>query len=76
MHEYSYPYKNVNPTFNCPSGPYWNPGTKVTNYVHDYQCNNDKMKKQIASYGHANTVIWASDPGFQNYKSGIIDQYS
>jgi len=76
MHEYKYPYLNTNPKLVCPSGPYWNPGAKVTNYAHDYKCTADKMKKMIVASGSAVTGIYASDSGFGNYKSGILDKFS
>ena len=73
MHENAYPYK-ASATFQCPSGPYWSPGYKLEKTVIDWNCNEEKIMKQIMEYGSSIMAVYASDYGFGNYKQGVFDK--
>jgi hypothetical protein len=38
----------------------------------DYECNEDKLKILVGTYGAAVTSLYASDPGFRNYGGGVL----
>ena len=58
----------------CTTKTYWKSGSRVDKVVTDYSCSVEKMKKLIKTYGAALTVLYASDSGFGNYKSGVFDK--
>jgi len=71
-HENSYPYTGKLGT--CTTKTYWKSGSRVDKVVTDYSCSVEKLKKLIKTYGAALTVLYASDSGFGNYKSGVFDK--
>jgi len=74
-HEGKYPYRNTNPYKNCvrAKGKEWNCGAKVKTAIYDYGSNEDKMKALLVKYGAVAIALYASDRGFNNYKSGVFD---
>jgi len=75
-HEADYKYLDREPNLKCQNKPYWNGGSKVNAPVVDYWCDETKLKGLVYKYGAVATHIYASDPGFGNYKSGVFNACS
>ena len=73
-HENSYPYEDSQATLECQNKPYWDPGSKIDTSLVDTDCNEDKIKFFIQTFGSAIIGLYASDSGFINYGSGVFDQ--
>jgi hypothetical protein len=72
-HEFNYPYLNRNPNLACPSNTTtYNSGAYVQTPLVDSFCNENKLMTLVSTYGAAMTAIYASDPGFKNYASGVF----
>merc|ERR1719204_1020147 len=58
--------------------PKWNSGAKVTNTVYSSgsNCNREYLKNAIHQKGHAMIGMFASEPQFANYKSGVLETCS
>merc|ERR1719266_1007752 len=72
-HEADYPYLDREPNLKCQNKPYWNAGSAVSAPVVDWWCDEEKMKGLVYKYGAVATHIYASDPGFGNYASGVFN---
>merc|ERR1719510_2565483 len=72
-HEADYAYLDREPNLVCQNKPYWNGGSKVSTPVVDWWCDEEKMKGLVYKYGAVATHIYASDPGFGNYASGVFN---
>ena len=73
-HENSYPYEDSQATLECQNKPYWDPGSRIDTSLVDTDCNEDKIKFFIQTFGSAIIGLYASDSGFINYGSGVFDQ--
>merc|ERR1711973_837429 len=72
FHESTYPYKNTEPTYTCPSDlPVFNQGAGVTDYYYTYSGDEETMKALVAQHGAVVTSVNADGP-FQNYAGGIF----
>jgi len=81
-HENHYPYlqghtREPNPKPDCKEGSlnYWGTGAYLTEYFYDWECNEEKLKKMIVTYGSAVTVIYASDKAFKNLAAHDVLDY-
>jgi len=74
-HEGKYPYLNRNPLKNCDKakGLEWKSGAKVDEALYSYSSNEKKLKQMLVKYGAVAVALYASDRGFNNYKSGVFD---
>jgi C1A family cysteine protease len=75
-HEADYAYLDREPNLKCQNKPYWNGGSKVSQAVVDWWCDETKLKALVYKYGAVATHIYASDPGFGNYASGVFNDCS
>merc|ERR1719510_2156630 len=75
-HEADYAYLDREPNLKCMNKPYWNGGSKVNKAVVEWSCDETKMKSLVYKYGAVATHIYASDPGFGNYASGVFNACS
>ena len=73
MHESKRKYKGST-KFQCPSGPYWDPGYKITKYIKKGKPTDKDIMAHIMEYGATHIGIWASNSGFGHYKSGVFDK--
>jgi len=72
FHESTYPYKNTEPTYTCPTDlPVFNQGAGVTDYYYTYNGDEETMKALVAQHGAVVTSVNADGP-FQNYAGGIF----
>jgi len=72
QHENAYAYVMEDNNYQCQSSAPWNYGAKVTDSYYTYSCNADLLKKLIYKHGAVVVGVYASDPQFRNYASGII----
>ena len=72
-HENNYPYANAQPKLTCQNVAHWSAGARITEAVTDDWCSETKLKKLVYQYGAVVSVIYASDSGFMNYRSGIFN---
>ena len=75
MHENERPYKGST-TFQCPSGPYWSPGYKITKAPTAWRATDEQIMKHIMEFGATVVGLYASDSGFGHYKKGVFDKCS
>jgi C1A family cysteine protease len=73
MQEKDYPYTQppISNKEDCQDGPYWNPGYKIDNFVHGYDCTDKEIMMQIKEYGSV-VMTLRVEGGFGNYKSGVF----
>jgi len=72
FHESTYPYKNTEPTYTCPTDlPVFNQGAGVTDYYYTYNGDEETMKALVAQHGAVVTSVNADGP-FMNYGGGIF----
>jgi C1A family cysteine protease len=72
-HEFGYPYLDDKPKLKCPTNvTVYNSGAYVKEGLADYECDEDKLKILVSTYGAAVTSLYASDPGFRNYGGGVL----
>ena len=77
MLEVDYPYLYENGFSNnrpyCQNETNWNHGAIVDEKIDIYWgCNDDELMGLIYTYGSAMVLIYASDPEFENYESGVF----
>ena len=73
MHENDRPYLGKT-TFQCPAGPYWSPGYKITKAATAWNPSDEQIMKHVLEFGATAVALYASDPGFGHYKSGVFDK--
>ena len=72
MHENDHPYKGST-EFQCPSGPYWSPGYKIIENPTAWNPTDEQIMAHVMEFGATTVAVYASDPGFNHYKSGVFD---
>jgi C1A family cysteine protease len=73
-HEVDYPYLVDKPKLKCPTdAKIYNSGAFVNSGMSDYNCNEEKLKALVATYGAASTSIYAGERSFGNYANGIYN---
>jgi len=72
MHETGRPYLGKT-EFQCPAGPYWSPGYKITKAPTQWDPSDDQIMAHVMEFGATAVALYASDPGFGHYKSGVFD---
>ena len=73
MHENDRPYIGKT-TFQCPSGPYWSPGYKIIKAATAWKPSDEQIMVHVMEFGATAVGLYASDPGFGHYKSGVFDK--
>ena len=72
MHETVRPYLGKT-EFQCPAGPYWSPGYKITKAPTAWSPSDDQIMAHVMEFGATAVALYASDSGFGHYKSGVFD---
>ena len=72
MHENDRPYKGST-KFQCPSGPYWTPGYKITKAPTAWRPSDEQIMAHVMEFGATAVALYASDSGFGHYKKGVFD---
>ena len=74
-HEGTYPYLDTSPKLTCPAGlKVYNSGAYVTKALPDYNCDENKLKALVATYGAAVASIYASDVSLGNYGNVVFNK--
>ena len=73
VHEKDNPYKGRKKD-QCPSVPYWSPGYKITMALTLWSTTDERIMTHIMEFGATVVGLYAKDPGFVHYKSGVFDE--
>jgi len=88
-HEGVYPYLDNQPFMHCKkhgnnkywNAPKWNSGAQVVKHIHDYRCDDSKLKKLIVEHGAVLTAMHAGDKAFKSARKakgwvtgGVFDE--
>ena len=74
-HEVTYPYLDRQPKLTCPTGlKTYNSGAFVSKAMPDYMCNEEKLKRLVATFGAAVATIYAGDRSLGNFDTTVYNK--